>query len=246
VENSDHRSRFRYEGVARLALIELDQVSRIYNPGKPDEIVALDSVSLLVDKQDVLVLHGPSGSGKTTLLSTLGCMARPTSGNIIVAGKNVAKLPERFLAQIRRKRFGFIFQHFNLIRELSVIDNILLPLIPEHMGIRAVRERAQAVAEKLDITKKLNVKVNKLSGGEQQRVAIARSLINEPEIIIADEPTAHLDRKLAQEFLAILQQLNDDGKTIVIATHDSFVYDNVMVSAVGYMEEGKIGKVVKR
>ena len=208
-----------------------------------DELTALDSVSLSIDSGEVAVLTGPSGSGKTSLLSLIGCMARPTEGKILVDGKDVVKLPERFLTDIRRKKFGFIFQQFHLIRELTVLENVLLPLYPLEISAAKMKEKALVILAKLKIDGKQRLKVKKLSGGEQQRVAIARALINEPQIIIADEPTAHLDRKLAMEFMDTLTVLSKEGKTIVIATHDPFIHDNQLVGKTVFMRDGRIERI---
>lgn len=226
-----------------MALIQVEEVSKIYNSGQADEVAALAGISLVIEQNEVAVLTGPSGSGKTSLLSLIGCMGRPTQGKIFIAGKDVVKLPERFLTEVRRKRFGFIFQQFNLIRELSVLENVLLPLYPLDIGMGAMKEKSLPILEKLKILNKQNLKVKKLSGGEQQRVAIARALINEPEVIIADEPTAHLDRKLAQEFLDILSILHDEGKTVVIATHDPFISGSELVRKTVFMRDGCIERV---
>lgn len=222
------------------SLILTENVTKIYNPHKPDEIRALEDASLTIEKGEVVALKGPSGSGKTTLLSLIGCMGRPTSGRIVVDGKDVAKLPERFLTLIRRKTFGFIFQQFNLVRDVSVLENVLLPLYPVETSFSDMRSRGEKILGHLGIIAKINMKVNKLSGGEQQRVAIARALINEPEIIIADEPTAHLDRKLSTDLLRILEDLNRSGKTIIIATHDPFVYDHPFIKRIIEMRDGRI------
>ncbi|MBU0480066.1 MAG: ABC transporter ATP-binding protein [Proteobacteria bacterium] len=227
-------------------MIRTEEISKIYNAGKPDELHALRDISVEIERGQVTVLQGPSGSGKTSLLSLIGCMARPTSGRIIVDGKDVVKLPERFLTGIRREKFGFIFQQFHLVKDISVEENILLPLYPLEIGIGGMKDRAATVLGKLRIENRKHLKVKKLSGGEQQRVAIARALINAPEIIIADEPTAHLDRKLAGEFMDILASLQDEGKTIVIATHDPFVSENQLVRKVVCMEDGRVEKVVER
>ena len=229
-----------------MALIQVEEVSKIYNSGQADEVAALAGISLVIEQNEVAVLTGPSGSGKTSLLSLIGCMGRPTQGKIFIAGKDVVKLPERFLTEVRRKRFGFIFQQFNLIRELSVLENVLLPLYPLDIGMGAMKEKSLPILEKLKILNKQNLKVKKLSGGEQQRVAIARALINEPEVIIADEPTAHLDRKLAQEFLDILSILHDEGKTVVIATHDPFISGSELVRKTVFMRDGRLERVEQK
>lgn len=229
-----------------MALIQVENVSKVYNSGMADELTALDTASMSIDGGEVAVLTGPSGSGKTTLLSLIGCMARPTEGKIFVDGKDVVKLPERFLTGIRRQKFGFIFQQFHLIRELSVLENVLLPLFPLDLGIGKMTERALPILHRLKIETKKDLKVKKLSGGEQQRVAIARALINTPQIIIADEPTAHLDRRLAQEFIDTLTLLNGEGKTIIIATHDPFVHDNQLVTKSIFMRDGQIVRIEKK
>ena len=223
--------------------IETTALCKIYNRHRPDEVQALSDVAFSVEQGEVAVLKGPSGSGKTSLLSLIGCMTRPTSGSIVLAGKDVAKLPERFLAKIRRESFGFVFQQFNLLRDLSVFDNILLPLYPSDLKTADMRARAEQVLEQLDIGSKRRMKIRQLSGGEQQRVAIARALINQPEIIIADEPTAHLDSKLAEELLAILNRLKKAGKTIIIATHDLNVYQHELIDRSYVMHDGALQEV---
>jgi putative ABC transport system ATP-binding protein len=160
----------------------------------------------------------------------------------MVDGRDVAKLPERFLTQIRREKFGFIFQQFHLLRNVTVFENILLPLYPLDMKVSEMKERVQILLEKFGLAEKNSLTVKQLSGGEQQRVAIARALINDPEVIIADEPTAHLDMKLAAEFIDILAGLRSEGKTIVIATHDPFVHDHPLVSMTIAMRDGRLEK----
>ena len=224
-------------------LIRTENLSKVYNSRKPDEFRALDDISLTVATGDVTVLKGPSGSGKTSLLSLIGCMSRPTSGRILVKGKDVAKLPERFLTRIRRDTFGFIFQKFNLIRDLSVLDNILLPLYPLKTPIGEMQQRGRDTLARFGIDSKASFKVRQLSGGEQQRVAIARALINDPQIVIADEPTAHLDSKLSADLLDILGEINRLGKTILIATHDPLVYEHPLVTRTIDMKDGRIAEV---
>ena len=217
-------------------------MQKVYNFGKPDEMTALHDVSLGIDRGKVTVLKGPSGSGKTSLLSAIGCMSRPTAGSIIIDGKDVVKLPEKFLTNIRRKKFGFIFQQFHLIRNVTVLENILLPLYPLNIKLSEMKERSLAIMNQFSIAEKKNLKVKNLSGGEQQRVAIARALINNPEVIIADEPTAHLDMQLASEFMDILAIQSRAGKTIIIATHDPFIYEHPLVDKTIVMKDGRIEK----
>ena len=224
----------------RQAVIKTEKVSKVFNPGMADEVKAVADVTMEINRGEVTVLKGPSGSGKTTLLSLLGCMSRPTVGSIRINDKDVAKLPERFLANIRRTTFGFIFQQFNLIKGISVIENVMLPLYPVDIGVSERKARAESILDDLNILEKKNVKIQKLSGGEQQRVAIARALINQPQIILADEPTAHLDTKLSEELLDILQGMNGEGKVVIIATHDPLVYERSFINRIIEMRDGMV------
>ena len=221
-------------------LIVVEQLNKIYHRHQPDEVTALSDISLQISAGDVVALTGPSGSGKTTLLSLLGCMSRPTSGSIQLLGRNVSKLPERFLAQIRRETFGFVFQQYNLLRDLSVLENVMLPLYPSDLPLREIKKAASEVLDRFELAGMLKKKVKQLSGGEQQRVAIARALVTDPEIIIADEPTAHLDNELSQNLLQILSDLNAEGKTIIIATHDPCVYQSSLIQRSFNLRHGQI------
>ncbi len=228
------------------AFICIEGVSKTFNQGMPDEMRALTDVSLSIGRGEAVVLRGPSGSGKTSLLGIVGCMSRPTAGKVIIESEDVAKLPERFLTGIRRKRFGFIFQQFNLIRDLSVLDNLLLPLYPQDIGSAEMFGRAESLLKRFGIAEKETVKVKRLSGGEQQRVAIARALINRPDVVIADEPSAHLDRKLATELAGMLEQFHRDGTTLIIATHDPFLCEQEFVQKIVEMKDGGITGVSAR
>ena len=221
-------------------MIQLKDVRKVFNQGKPNEFVAIDGVSLQIDFEKVTALKGPSGSGKTTLLSILGCMARPTSGRITLADREITSLPERFLTEIRCRTFGFIFQQFNLIKGITAIENVMVPAYPSGEKYARLKERAMHLLETFDLGPKATSKVEWLSGGEAQRVTIARSLINSPSVIIADEPTAHLDTKLSGEFMSIVGQLKDEGKTVLIASHDPIVHDAAIVDRVVDMRDGKI------
>ena len=212
-------------------MIKVTQISKIYNAGRPNEFTAVRDVSLTVTLGEVTVLKGPSGSGKTTLLGMLGCMVRPTSGRIMLSDREITSLPERFLTEIRRETFGFIFQQFNLIKGLTALENVMAPAYPTGEKFTTLRARALEILELFNLSHKAKAKVEWLSGGEAQRVAIARSLINNPAIIIADEPTAHLDTKLSHEFMTIIRQLRDNGKTILIASHDPIVYDSELMTS---------------
>jgi putative ABC transport system ATP-binding protein len=225
------------------SVIKTYDIAKVFNPGMPDQIKAVTDISIEIERGGITVLKGPSGSGKTSLLSLIGCMSRPTSGRIIVNGKDVAKLPERFLTGIRRSTFGFVFQHFNLISGISVIENIMLPLYPADIKLSSIRKRVESIMEKLGISGKKDFSVQRLSGGEQQRVAIARSLINEPEVILADEPTAHLDSKLSEDLKDIFVTLQKEGKTIIIATHDPIIHEGGFAGRVIEMRDGMVKEV---
>jgi len=235
-------------------VIELQRVTKSFNAGKSNQFTAVQDVSLSIEPGRVTVLKGPSGSGKTTLLTLIGCMARPTSGRIMFHGLNTASfpgageageveitsLPERFLTGIRRASFGFIFQHFNLVRGITVLENVMLPAYPVGEGHGIMRKRALRLLEMFDISRHALSRVDFLSGGESQRVAIARALINNPSVIIADEPTAHLDTMLSREFMGIVGSFKNEGKTILIASHDPLVYDSPLADKVVEMRDGRI------
>ena len=223
-----------------MPLIDVEGVSQVFNRHCPDEVQALRDVSLQLHSGKCLALTGPSGSGKTSLLSLLGCMSRPTSGRIHFNGRAVSRLPERFLARIRRESFGFIFQQFNLLRDLSVVENIQIPLYTARLSAAALRARVDETLHRLDLQHRSTMKVKQLSGGEPQRVPIARALINRPTLLIADEPTAHLDRRLPQELFTIFTGLKDEGTTLVIATHDPFVMQHPLIDRRIALHDGAI------
>ena len=210
-------------------MIELSHINKTFNMGRANAFEALKGIDLRIEMGRMTVFKGPSGSGKTTLLSIIGCMSRPTSGRITVKGRETTSLPERFAAGIRRDTFGFIFQDYNLIRGITVLENIMIPVYPTGRKHAVVKEKAQDLIRRLDMGPKAHEKVENLSGGEQQRVVISRALINDPSVIIADEPTAHLDTKLSKQFMALMVGFKEDGKTILMASHDPLVsgYDGV-------------------
>jgi len=223
-------------------MIELSAVSKIFNAGKPNRFAALREIDLTLAPGRVTVLKGPSGSGKTTLLGIIGCMARPTSGRLRIMGREVTRLPERFLSQIRRESFGFVFQSYNLVGGVSVLENVMLPGYPTDWPHRRVRQRALLLLEAFEILSKAHEPVQSLSGGEQQRAAIARALINAPEFVIADEPTAHLDTDLACQFLEIVARLKEQGKTVLMGSHDPVLFNAHVVDRVIEMRYGRIVK----
>lgn len=221
-------------------MIELLNIRKVFNSGLPNEFVALHGASLCVDPAKVTVYKGPSGSGKTTLLSLIGCMAKPTSGRINLFGREITSLPERFLARIRQTTFGFIFQQFHLIKGLSALENAMLPAFPLGEARKSMKKRAMTLFDLFGLTPKAGSKVEWLSGGEAQRVTIVRALINTPSVIIADEPTAHLDTTLSREFMEIVGKLKADGKTVLIASHDPLVCDSHVVDKVIHIRDGRI------
>jgi putative ABC transport system ATP-binding protein len=220
--------------------IELQDVRKVYHQGRPNEFWAIRGISMAFEPQRVTCLKGASGSGKTTLLSIIGCLARPTSGRVSLDGKVLSGLPERFLTDIRRHTFGFIFQRFNLIEGLSVLDNVMLPAYPLGPNYAELKQRAQRLLAQFQIADKANNPIHWLSGGETQRVAICRALINDPAILIADEPTANLDSQLSQELMGLIDELRSSGKTILVTSHDADVYASPVVDHVVGMRDGEL------
>jgi putative ABC transport system ATP-binding protein len=201
-------------------LIDLVNVSRLYTRGA-DEIHALERVSLHVAKQRFVALMGPSGSGKSTLLNVLAGLDRPNSGEVTVAGKRLNEMSEDELAEFRARTVGFVFQFFNLIPVLNAVENVELPLLLTHLSKAERRQRAETALRVVGLADRADHLPRQLSGGEQQRVAIARSIVTDADLIVADEPTGDLDAKNAEEILSLLQTLRRDfGKTVVIVTHD--------------------------
>jgi len=221
-------------------MITISKVTKVFNQGRPNEYTAVDGVNLSVEMGKVTALKGPSGSGKTTLLAVLGCMSRPTSGRIFLKEKEITSLPERFLTEIRRRTFGFIFQQLNLIKGVTALENVMVPVYPTGERYSSLRKRALELLEAFNLSHRATAKVEWLSGGEAQRVAIARALVNNPEIIIADEPTAHLDTRLSLEFMDIMRDLKGKGKTILISSHDPIVFESDLVDTVLEMRDGRL------
>jgi len=206
-------------------MIELKNITKIYEINKNDKVTALNNINLTIKEGELVILKGPSGSGKSTILSLIAALSKPTSGEVIVDEKRISKLPDNFASIYRRDNIGFIFQKYNLIPTLSVKNNILLPLVPSNPNENEVEEKLKKSMKRFNISHKKDILVRNLSGGEQQRVAIARSQINDPKIIIADEPTANLDEKLSKHFIEILRELKSSNKTIIVATHDPLFFN---------------------
>jgi putative ABC transport system ATP-binding protein len=221
-------------------MIELHEVRKVFNQGGANEFTALDGVNLSLGESRVTVLKGPSGSGKTTLLALVGCMARPTAGRIRLDGREISGLPERFLTQVRRTTFGFVFQQLNLVRGIDVLENVMLPAYPLGVPRARLRERALGLLAQLELAGRAAARVEWLSGGEAQRVAIARALVNDPPVIIADEPTAHLDTKLSLEFMETVGRLKGEGRRFIIASHDPLVCESPVADRIVEMRDGRV------
>lgn len=203
-------------------MIEINNVSKTFHEDTPKAFQALKNISLKIPKTQTLILEGASGSGKSTLLALIAGLYAPSLGEIIIDETPISRLPEHFSASFRRKRIGYIFQNFNLIPTLTVIENILIPALPDKAD---VTNHAQALMKQFGLESKANTLASVLSGGEQQRVALVRALIRNPDIILADEPTANLDYNLTQTLLSAFEKMRDDNKTLIIATHDPLLLE---------------------
>lgn len=226
------------------SVIELNNVWKVYSIGKV-RVEALRGLDFKVKKGEFIAIMGPSGSGKSTTMNMIGCLDIPTKGSIFLDGKNIAHLDESHLAQIRGRIIGFVFQKFNLISSLTAVENVMLPMTFQNVPEAKRRSRAEALLKMVGLEKRINHRPNELSGGEQQRVAIARALCNDPEMILADEPTGNLDSKSGDQVMAIIKRLNKkEGKTIVLVTHENSLarYADKVV----FLKDGRILKVVKR
>lgn len=221
-------------------MIRLEGVSKVFNPGRHNAVEAVRDVDLLLEAGAATVIRGPSGSGKTTLLAMIGALTRPSAGRIRLDEQVISNLPERFMAQVRQKTFGFVFQGFNLIRGLSVLENVMLAGYPLAPPYATLRSRALHLLAQFELETLAATKVEWLSGGEAQRVAICRALLNEPSIVIADEPTANLDSALSADVVDLLCGLSDAGKTVLISSHDPIVFDAARVSRVVTMRDGRV------
>lgn len=205
-----------------------------------DKSAILKGINIKVKKGEVILLIGPSGSGKSTLLSIIGGILKPTSGDIEVDGIKLAKIPDNHAALFRRNHIGFIFQRFNLINDLSVFDNVALPLIPTKLAKKELNTKVIKALNLFHIEHKKDELVRFLSGGEQQRVAISRAIVNNPSVILADEPTANIDYALKQSFLERLKELKELKKTIIIATHDEVLISSELFDRKLYIKDGML------
>ena len=207
-------------------MINIRGVSLVYNQGKQNEFCALKNINLDVNNGELVILKGVSGSGKSTLLSLIALLQKPTSGEILIDGTNIAKLPDAFCSEFRHKRLGLVFQNFNLIEGLSVYENLLAPFALTNFKANVREEMIKKALELANIAHKIDENVSNLSGGERQRCAVARALSMDADIILADEPTANLDRDNARAFLGLLESFKALKKSVIVATHDS-IFDEL-------------------
>jgi putative ABC transport system ATP-binding protein len=226
------------------SLIKIDNVWKKYDMGSEDPLVVLKEINLEVRKGEFVAITGPSGSGKSTMVNIIGALDKPSWGDTLLDGKNISNMNESSLAFLRGKTIGFIFQQFNLIPTLSALQNVMLPMEMIDVSEKEARKRAEELLNMLGLGDRMEHRPNELSGGQQQRVAIARALANDPEIIVADEPTGNLDSYTGKFIMDFLGKLNQKGKTVILITHDL----NLVTYAkrVIYIKDGKIEKEVKK
>ena len=199
-------------------MVILESVSKVFRQGR-EEVPALSDVSLRIEKGECVTIKGPSGCGKSTLLGIIGTLARPTRGEVSLDGTRVTGLPEHFLCDLRRRKIGFVFQHFHLLRGYSALENVGLPLVPQGLREAERNRRAMPLLEAMGLESRAHFPIHHLSGGEQQRVAIARALVLSPELLIADEPISNVDADNAALIGNVLANLNREGKTLIFTTH---------------------------
>ena len=225
-----------------MNLVTTSSLTKYYGQ-EDNRVIALDGVSLKIQKGEFVAIIGPSGSGKSTLMHILGCLDKPTSGSYKFAGEEVSGLSEDSLAQTRNKKIGFIFQSFNLLPRTSALKNVELPLIYTRLKLQESQERARLMLKKVGLEERLDATPAHLSGGQQQRVAIARALVNDPLVVFADEPTGNLDSKTSAQILELFQNLNKEGRTIIMITHETDVAK--VAKRIITIKDGKIVKDIK-
>ena len=221
-------------------MINIRGVSLVYNQGKQNEFCALKNINLDVNNGELVILKGVSGSGKSTLLSLIALLQKPTSGEILIDGTNIAKLPDAFCSEFRHKRLGLVFQNFNLIEGLSVYENLLAPFALTNFKANVREEMIKKALELANSSHKRDENVSNLSGGERQRCAVARALSMDADIILADEPTANLDRQNARAFLGLLESFKALKKSVIVATHDSIFDELSATDRVVSLQNGEI------
>jgi putative ABC transport system ATP-binding protein len=229
----------REEGGAKMGLIRMTGIVKEYEMGEA-MVHALQGIELEVKSGEFLAIVGPSGSGKSTLMNLIGCLDRPTSGEYYLDGRKVDDLSDDELARIRNKSIGFVFQTFNLLPRTNCLHNVELPLLYSNISRKNREKTALEILERVGLGDRVYHNPNELSGGERQRVAIARALVNDPTIVLADEPTGNLDSRTGSEIMAILEELNKEGKTIVLVTHEKYIAE--YSARVIYLKDGRVVK----
>jgi len=222
-------------------MIDLENIVKVYKLGDV-QVVAVGGITCRVETGEMVSIMGPSGSGKSTLMNLIGCLDTPTSGIYKLEGIDVSRLTENELADIRNKKIGFVFQSFNLLPRATAVTNVELPLV--YSGVRNKRQRAMEALESVGMANRASHRPTEISGGEQQRVAIARALVNNPSLILADEPTGNVDTETSKGIMAVLQQLNSQGITIVIVTHEEDIANYTQRTI--YLRDGQIVNERKR
>ncbi len=221
-----------------MVILRTEGLSKTYGDG-PEKTIALDSVNLQVDRGKLLALYGPSGSGKTTLLFLLGGLDKPTSGRIYFDGVEITNMNERKLSRLRRKAIGFVFQNYNLVDELTVLENVRLSMMFEGKSERDMRSRAEQLLHRVGITGKEQRRPSQLSAGEQQRVAVARAIANGPQVVLMDEPTGNLDQENSQQLMRLVADMvHGEGTTCVVATHNLEIVDEAQSKV--FLNSGRI------
>jgi len=218
-------------------MIELKNIYKIYEMAG-ETLTALEDVSLSINQRDFTSIMGPSGSGKSTLMNVVGLLDSFDRGEYILNGQNISEYSEKELAGIRNKEIGFVFQSFNLMPRMSVLENVMLPLVYAGVSFSDRKERAMEALEKVGLGNRVNHRPNEISGGQKQRVAIARSIVNKPAVVLADEPTGNLDSTTAEEIIRIFQELNRDGATIIMVTHEREVAE--YTKKIVHLRDGKL------
>jgi putative ABC transport system ATP-binding protein len=226
-----------------MAIVEAHDLVKIYPMGKM-EVHALRGLDVTIERGGFVSMMGPSGSGKSTLLNLLGCLDTPTEGTVVLDDVNVTEVRKSRLPAIRREKVGFVFQQFNLLAHLSALENVALPLRYTEVPRRQARQRAQELLDHVGLGDRVKHRPLEMSGGEQQRVAVARALVNRPAIVLADEPTGELDSATADEIMTLLRTLNEEGQTFIIVTHDPSVA--ALTDRTVYLKDGKIEREERR
>ncbi len=221
-----------------MPIVETHELTKIYKMGKIT-VTALDCLSLTINRGEFVAIMGRSGSGKSTLLNMLGCLDRPTSGSVFIDGQEVTKLPKRALPRVRRTKIGFVFQHFNLVPSLTALENVMLPLRYAGVSGGERARRAKQALEHVELAARANHRPNELSGGEQQRVAVARAIVTNPAMVLGDELTGELDTKTSRAIIALLRQFNKElSQTFILVTHDPMVAEQT--DRVIHLQDGQI------